>query len=133
MYCDYTYYTENYYGNVIEESNFNRLCERASERIDYYTSNRINFLEMDEATIDKVKKATCCLAELLNDVEIANTFERENGGKSVVSVSSGSESIHYGSGEKSSTSYSTKAELNQSAYDCIKRYLSGTGLLYRGI
>lgn len=132
MYCDFQYYTESYYGDVIPSNDFNRLCERASEKVDYYTSNRIDLSELDETTIDKVKKAVCCVSELLYDVQIAQTLERENGGQVVSSVSSGSESIHYGTA-KQSTTYDAKADLNKSIYDSIKTYLSGTGLLYRGL
>lgn len=40
-YCDYDFYKNEYLGNVVAEVDFPRLAERASEKIDMLTFERI--------------------------------------------------------------------------------------------
>lgn len=120
-YCDYDFYTTKYMGNVIAEVDFPRLSERASDKLDMLTFNRLSsdaegkiytlyereleHYELEEKTAIKVKKAVCALAEILNDIEMYEKSSRgsigfeetENGlkGKVISSISSGSESISY--------------------------------------
>lgn len=130
-YCDYEFYKIKYMGNVIAESDFSRLSERASEKIDIFTFDRLSISEdgiifakiiyatnianeeLDEKTSTKVKKAVCKIAEALNDIELYEKASREsvgyeqteNGqrGKVISSVSSGSESISYSVKESSNS------------------------------
>ena len=158
-YCDYEFYKSEYFGNVIQESDFPRLAERASEKIDSFTfgeMKKVNEdiiwtrgcpLTLDEYTAKKVKKATCRIAEIIGDIETYEKASRdaigyektEEGqrGKVVSSVSSGSESIHYETSANTSNSLvgavlTDKKAQNQLYYDTVKEYLSGTGLLYAG-
>ena len=130
-YCDYEFYKSKYMGNVIAESDFSRLSERASEKIDIFTFDRllvsddgiifaeivsatyVSNEELDEKTSIKVKKAVCKIAEALNDIELYEKASREsvgyeqteNGqrGKVITSVSSGSESISYATKESTNS------------------------------
>lgn len=128
-YCDYEFYKTEYLGNVITEADFPRLSQRASDKIDVITFDRLaEGLPTDERVATKVKKAVCAIAELMLDYERANSTMRNNGGLVVSSVSSGSESISY----KTDAQVSEKEhniEIRQVATD----YLIGTGLLYAGL
>lgn len=108
-YADYKFYTESF-GNVVPETDFPRLAERASDFVDLMTSNRlVDGLPTDERSQKRIKKAVCSLAELMYQIELAekNATNAAASGASttigaggsttgvVTSVSSGSESISY--------------------------------------
>ena len=112
QYCDYDYYKNKYYGNVIAEADFPRLIDRASTKLDVFTFNRLSvedgeiFADITYAThvahelldiryADKVRKCVCAIADYLMDAETAKVSMREQGGAIVASVSSGSESISF--------------------------------------
>lgn len=109
-YADYDFYTESYYGNVVPETDFPRLAERASEFIDLMTSDRlVDGLPTNKRSQKRIKKAVCSLAELMYQIELAEKNATNaavsgtstaigSGGSTtgiVTSVSSGSESISY--------------------------------------
>lgn len=127
MYCDYNFYESTYHGNVIDRESFDRLCDRASDKLDYHTMERLEVVEekpedseetvyviymcgelLDEKTEIKVKKAVCKIAEIIYDIEqfesqsrSAAGFESTDSGlkgKVISSVSSGTESISYATG-----------------------------------
>lgn len=107
-YADYKFYTESF-GNVVPETDFPRLAERASDFVDLMTSGRlVNGLPVNEYFQKRIKKAVCSLAETMYQIELAeknainqasasvtdtNTGDKPTG--VVTSVSSGSESISY--------------------------------------
>lgn len=108
-YADYKFYTESF-GNVVPESDFPRLAERASDFVDTMTFDRlVDGLPTNERSQKRIKKAVCSLTEMLYQIELAEKNATNaavsgtsttigNGGKStgiVTSVSSGSESISY--------------------------------------
>lgn len=108
-YADYKFYTESF-GNVVPETDFPRLAERASDFVDLMTSDRLaNGLPTNERSQKRIKKAVCSLAELMYQVELAEKNATNaavsgtstaigSGGSTtgiVTSVSSGSESISY--------------------------------------
>lgn len=107
-YADYKFYTESF-GNVVPETDFPRLAERASDFIDTMTFNRlVDGLPINERSQKRIKKAVCSLAELMYQIELAennainqasaNVTDTNVGNIStgiVTSVSSGSESISY--------------------------------------
>lgn len=128
-YCDYTFYKSEYLGNVITETDFPRLIERASEKLDALTFDRLtDGLPDDTRTAKRIKKAVCALAEKIADFELADATLRNNGGLAVSSVSSGSESIHY-----ASNAVVSEKDQNKELYNTVREYLSDTGLLYAGL
>lgn len=138
-YADYDFYKRKYMGNVIAEADFPRLAERASNKLDYLTANRIKvvgdtFVRMDyEITVEpwvesKIKSAVCAIAEKLNDLGLTETAMRAAGGAGVKSVSSGSESITF-----AGVSAEAKASVDREIYSIAREYLGNTGLLYCGI
>jgi hypothetical protein len=133
-YCDYDFYKNKYLGNVIAEADFPRLSERASEEIDVLTFDRLvdNF-PTDDRLSEKVKKSVCAVAEVLNNIDIAENTYRENGGRDVSSVSSGSESISYGNNSLVGAVLTDKTSQTRLIYSVAEKYLTGTGLLYAGI
>lgn len=107
-YADYKFYTESF-GNVVPETDFPRLAERASDFVDAMTFDRLaDGLPANERSQKRIKKAVCSLAELMYQIELAeknainqasaNLTDTNVGNIStgvVTSVSSGSESISY--------------------------------------
>ena len=108
-YADYEFYTESF-GNVVPETDFPRLAERASGFVDTMTFDRlVDGLPTNERSQKRIKKAVCSLAELMYQIELAEKNATNaavsgistaigSGGSAtgvVISVSSGSESISY--------------------------------------
>lgn len=124
-YADYQFYTEKYYGDTVPESDFPKYADRASDRIDMITFDRLVYgLPDDERSQTKIKKSVCALADSIYQIdqikkasmETVGTVAREDGtvtGKSVSSVSSGAESISYVTG----TSGSNEDIYSQAAMD----------------
>ena len=156
-YADYQFYTEKYYGDTVPESDFPKYAERASDRIDSITFDRlVNGFPEEERAVTKVKKAVCAVAEALYQIdqikkasmETVGTVTREDGtviSKAVSSISSGSESISYSTGYSGVTesiygqaAVDKKVE-NVLLYQIATEYLSGVTdkkgicLLYAGL
>lgn len=108
-YADYKFYTESF-GNVVPETDFPRLAERASEFVDAMTFDRlVDGLPTNERSQKRIEKAVCSLTELMYQIELAEKNATNaavsgtstaigSGGSTtgvVTSVSSGSESISY--------------------------------------
>lgn len=69
-YADYQFYTEKYYGDTVPESDFPKYAERASDRIDAITFDRlVNGFPEEERAVTKVKKAVCAVAEALYQID----------------------------------------------------------------
>lgn len=70
-YADYKFYTESF-GNVVPETDFPRLAERASDFVDTMTFDRlVDGLPADERSQKRIKKVICSLAELMYQLELA--------------------------------------------------------------
>lgn len=156
-YADYQFYTEKYYGDTVPESDFPKYAERASDRIDAITFDRlVNGFPEEERAVTKVKKAVCAVADTLYQIdqikkasmETVGTVTREDGtvvSKAVSSVSSGSESISFATGSSGGTeSIYGQAAVDKKVesvllYQVATDYLSGVTdkkgicLLYAGL
>ena len=108
-YADYKFYKESF-GNVVPETDFPRLAEKASEFVNTMTFDRlVDGLPENKRSQKRIKKAVCSLAEKMYQIELAekNATNAAASGTSttigsggsttgiVTSVSSGSESISY--------------------------------------
>ena len=108
-YADYKFYIESF-GNVVPETDFSRLAERASDFVDTMTFDRlVDGLPTNERSQKRIKKAVCSLAEKMYQIELAekNATNAAMSGTSTtigpggsttgiaISISSGSESISY--------------------------------------
>lgn len=156
-YADYKFYTEKYYGDTVPESDFTKYSDRASDRIDMITFDRLaDGLPDDERSQTKIKKAVCALADAIYQIdqikkasmETVGTVTREDGtvvNKAVSSVSSGAESISYVTGTSgSNTDIYSQAAMDKKVENVLLRqivtdYLSGVVdkkgicLLYAGL
>ena len=156
-YADYKFYKEKYYGDTVPESDFPKYSDRASDRLDMITFNRLgDRLPYDERDRTKIKKAVCALADAIYQIdqikkasmETVGTVKREDGtiaNKAVSSVSSGAESISYVTGTPgSNTDIYSQAAMDKKVENVLLRqiatdYLAGVVdkkgicLLYAGL
>lgn len=147
-YADYQFYYETYGGDVLTEENAGKWLERASDEVDTLTSFRlVDGLPEDEYFSNRIKKAVCAIAECLYQVDLAAKSTapsvQEDGAVrgAVTSVSSGRESISYGTSASSSVYYkaaASEAEKARLVEQIAVQYLAnvpntdGVNLLYRG-
>lgn len=115
-YVDFEFYTAKYYGDAVPQESFQKYAERASDRIDQITFDRlVDGFPEDERAKTKVQKAVCAVADAIYQIdqirkasmETVGTVKREDGtvtGRAVSSVSSGSESISYVTGTSGTNS-----------------------------
>ena len=79
-YADYTFYKEKYYGTAIAEEDFNRLADRASDKLDAMTFDRlVSGLPANSRSATKVKKAVCAVAEKIQEIEAAEKMAQAGG------------------------------------------------------
>lgn len=162
-YADFEFYTTTYHGNVVPESDFDRIADRASDFLDVITFGRlIDGLPDDERGKTKVQKAVCAVCDKLYQLEQADkqalsaaaggTSSGGSGGVTsgvITSKSAGSESISYASPSEMASGAKTWSAVYQAAgdeqatnkllYDTAKVYLTGVRdnegapLLYAGL
>ncbi len=106
---DYGWYTSVFHGQL-DETAFYRYSERAWAYVDRLTLGRASAQDADA-----IRMAVC---------EVAEEMAREEQGR-VVSESNDGVSVSY---ERSAAQ-----TRNRRLYDAAALYLSGTGLLYRGV
>lgn len=139
-YADYKFYIESF-GNVVPETDFSRLAERASDFVDTMTFDRlVDGLPTNERSQKRIKKAVCSLAEKMYQIELAeknainqasaNVTDTNVGNIStgvVTSVSSGSESISYATPQQKASGAKEWSAVYTAAGDVQKT----NGLLYK--
>jgi hypothetical protein len=124
VYVDYSYYTTVYLGTAISATDFPRLAMRASTVIDQLTFNRVAAVvtaATDTALIDKLKMATCAVAEIQQD------RDESNGADGLTSERLGNYSVTYGA-----NSAAAKSHLQKCA-EAARLCLAQTGLMYPGL
>ena len=138
-YADHNYYTDTYLGNVIQKDDFPRLALRASSFLDYYTQGRA----AKHPDMEALKMACCALAEQIQVIENAEALAQKaltlalssssvNGGE-IQRETVGPHSVTRRSGGDSAKSAAAAAKTAQEQLaGIVKRYLAGTGLIYRG-
>lgn len=155
-YTDYEFYKSKFYGDTVPESDFLKYAERASDRIDQYTFDRlVDGLPDDERVKTKVQKAVCAVADTMYQIDqikkasmdTIGTIQKEDGtvvNKAVSSVSSGNESISYATGSNISSNVYTQASMDKKVENTLllnvaTEYLAGATndngirLLYAGL
>lgn len=148
-YADYEFYTKSFFGNVVPESDFVRLAERASDFLDTLTFDRLtDGLPTPEKYQKRIKKAVCAVVEIYYQLDFAqkqalaaasgtSAVTDANGTTTgiITSKSAGSESISYATAQQTgaaakewSAVYSaagdTKAT-NRLLSDAVMPYLIG--------
>ena len=133
MYADFAYYSGNYGGSLIPENDFDHYSAKASDRIDAVTFGRLENGIPDEFS-EKVKRCTCELAEI---IYIYSTISKSSVSAENSSISSekiGEYSVQYtSSADRISAQFSSYRDFDGICNDTIRRHLSRTGLLYRGV
>lgn len=156
-YADIEFYKIKYCGNVVPDEFLEKYLEKASDRIDEITFDRlVDGFPDNKRAQTKVKKAVCEVANYLYQIDevkkvsmaTMGTVTREDGtmtGKMVSSISSGAESISYvtgttggGSDIYSQAAMDKKVEnvlLRQVATEYLAGVVDNKGvfLLYAGI
>lgn len=125
IYIDYGYYTDEYGGCLIPESDFKLAAGKASERINAAAFGRLDN-GIPDVYSEKIKRCCCELAENIHKYEDMHVSESG----AVSSEKIGSYNIEYQSAAEQLSANST---LDDACYDVIRRYLGRTGLLYRGV
>ena len=131
MYADFLFYTEQFFGTSITESDFPRLSSRASTFLDYYTMGK----SKKSPDLYELKMACCAIAERYQIIEesdrVISKSVSEPSAKKSETV--GSYSVSYASGEESAkNALSVAGGVNAQLTKIAQLYLTGTGLLYRG-
>ena len=126
---DYEYYTKIYGGSSIPESSFRKHSIRASSKVNYYTSKRI-----DKSNInDNIRNTVCEIIELLfKQEELKETTLNNNQEKASETVGPHSVSYVNKSSIKDKHIMSSD-ELDKECYKICYTNLVNTGLMYRGI
>lgn len=116
-YVDFDFYTASYHGNIVPESDFERIADRASDFLDVITFDRlVDGLPDDERAKMKVQKAACAVADKIYQLELAE--------KKALSAASGSSSG--GSGGETSGMISSKSAGSESiTYASLSEMASG--------
>lgn len=132
MYADYQYYKNDYLlgrNPVIHDENDFDFFERMAEKeINNQTFGRITkdpaFLSAD------VRNCTCAVTEFLYKCDTLDDKNYQTGGGQLVSFSNDGDSGAY---DVSQSDYISKQAREKKINSLVSFYLSGTGLLYRGV
>lgn len=129
-YVDYIYYTEQFLGNLIPETDFDKKALDASSKVNYHTVGNID----SENLITPVKNATCAVAELLYEQEqLKNFIVQTADNKQIASETLGPRSITYlNNSSEISNLILSDSDLNKKIRQICHEYLDMTGLMYRG-
>jgi len=120
-YTDFLFYAGTFLGDQIDAEDYPRLNQKASAWIDQLTFGRafdIVDAGTDTDTIEKIKLATCAIAEVL--------LNKEGEQRSISSESVGGHSVSYVTSEEDKQGYDHKMR------NVAKLYLNDTGLMFRG-
>lgn len=135
-YADYEFYTDEYFGGSIEEADWARFAERATDYINSITFGRAE----RSSALPAVKKACCAVAEEFQTLETTKKLaasalsEATTEGVDVQSESVGSWSRTYRSaGSSAEEMANLAAGIKAGMYAVAYEYLRDTGLLYRGV
>lgn len=120
---DYEFYADTYCGTIIPDKNaLKQPIIKANSHLNQYMHQ-----EPDETNLEMVKLCLCEVAELIYQDDV---MRQEHGGKSIQSENTDGYSVTYTSPEDGEDGIS---QTDRNIYSAIRRYLSGTGLLYLGV
>ncbi len=105
---DYKYYTENYGGNLVLESDWKRIARKAETKLHEYTYGRLKKITNKERTV------ICELADCMYE------YGKRDGVSSETT-------------DGYSVSYDVSTKSNSQLYDIVKATYIHTGLLYCGV
>lgn len=131
---DYEYYQNTYGGTSIPSASiFNQYSLKASSKVNYYTSNRIDADIMSQESLgDNIRNTTCEIAELLYSQD--QLIAKLNSDTSIkASETVGPHSVSYvNKFSLQSQRILSNNELEKECYKICYINLVQTGLMYRG-
>jgi hypothetical protein len=119
-YVTYSFYTDTYGGNAVDETEFTRLALQASSRIDQLTFDRVaSIVEAGTQTslIEKIKLAVCAVVDEIQKWTSIGEFGRVK-----------SESV----GQHSVTYMDDPTTFGDGTRQAAKIYLGTSGLMFPG-
>lgn len=124
-YVDFDYYSKEYNGTLIPEKSFPKISVEASQKINYFTQNRI----VEEKEV--IKYTTCLIAdEIMKNENLKNTISND---KEVASESVGPHSVSYvNKATIQKEQIKDDTTLNRCLYNICLENLPNE-LMYRGI
>lgn len=124
-YVDFDYYSKEYNGTLIPEKSFPKISVEASQKINYFTQNRI----VEEKEV--IKYTTCLIAdEIMKNENLKNTISND---KEVASESVGPHSVSYvNKATIQKEQIKDNITLNRCLYNICLENLPNE-LMYRGI
>lgn len=131
-YVTYSDYVNDYKGILIPENIFDNYAMQASSIVNYYTFDRCDESNISKNDLIKVTFATCEVADILykQDQLKSNIDDNES---SIASEAVGPHSVSYvNKSNLQSQRILNKKELDKETYSVCLKYLSRTGLMYRG-
>lgn len=132
MYADFRYYTDEYLLGRIpaisDEKDFNFFERSAEKEINNRTYGRI--AKNPDLLSDDVKRCACAVTEFLYKCGSLDDENYQTGGGQLVSYSNDGDS---GSYDISQSDYISGQARKKKIDSLVSFYLSGTGLLYRGV
>ena len=124
-FADYEFYMNEYRGNSIPESDFDRLEAKAAFEVDRRALNRARVVigaEDNADLIEKIRMATCEVAEVMFSYSVSAGISPV-----VASEKVGDHSVQFVDTEKRRDSMSADIA------GAIERYLELSGLMFRGV
>ena len=146
MLCDLSFYKNDFFGDLIPDTEFPKYEAMAEDVIHPLTFDRLTRgLPSNELSAKRVQKAVCAAAELLGKINSeaqAQSAVSDDVGLhgAVTSVTAGSESIHYAATAQTAEAKAAgdSAYKQRLLYETVLPYLanvtddSGVNLLYAG-
>lgn len=132
-FAEYSDYKSEYEGIIIPKESFNSFAMKASSKVNYFTFNRIDIENIEDDILVKVIFATCEVAELLYE---QNQLRQKlyDDKSTIASETVGPRSVTYvNKSNLQSQRILNDEELDNTSYNICLKYLSRTGLMYRGI
>lgn len=132
-FAEYSDYKSEYEGIIIPKESFNSFAMKASSKVNYFTFNRIDIENIEDDILVKVIFATCEVAELLYE---QNQLRQKlyDDKSTIASETVGPRSVTYvNKSNLQSQRILNDEELDNESYNICLKYLSRTGLMYRGI
>lgn len=114
MKVEYSFYTDTYGGNRISQDDWNRVSQKAEQRLDSFTFGRCSGDWEGESWCDRAKCAVCEMTEILyaDEKRDGKTSENTDG---------------------YSVSYDTDVSFENALRYVALTYLGNTGLMYLGV
>ena len=133
---DYTYYTDNYFGEKVSESDFPKYLVSSKAYLDYITFNKTSILIEELWIQDKVDMITCEIIDLLKEnddiISAVTVGQMQYLEAGIKTESIKSHSITYKEA-KGNENLSLLYDTEKMIYHKIRRALLPTGLLHRGL